>query len=153
MDDEFAHIVETEPYTKVIQYIIEEQDKENKQLKDDLATAYDKIEHLMKIIAELEPRPKINMKLNLSGKSIDEQKDMLDVLMPTQQRQLLGEALFPLISSYVPERAGKITGMLLEQKNDQLLRLLHSEFALRETVDEALTVLDYPKNEKKGSTK
>merc|ERR1719310_423940 len=36
---------------------------------------------------------------------------------PEQQKQLLGERLFPLISAVEPGLAGKITGMLLEMDN------------------------------------
>ena len=40
-----------------------------------------------------------------------------------QQKQLLGEALFPKISSLQPKLAGKITGMLLEMDNGELIQL------------------------------
>jgi polyadenylate-binding protein len=40
-----------------------------------------------------------------------------------QQKQLLGEALFPKISALQPELAGKITGMLLEMANEELVNL------------------------------
>jgi polyadenylate-binding protein len=42
---------------------------------------------------------------------------------PQQQKQLLGEALFPKISAMQPKLAGKITGMLLEMDNAELLGL------------------------------
>ncbi|KAL3423778.1 Polyadenylate-binding protein, cytoplasmic and nuclear 2 [Phlyctema vagabunda] len=66
---------------------------------------------------------------------------------PTQQKQLLGEALFPKIQAMQPELAGKITGMLLEMDNQELVNLVEDESALRAKVDEALTVYDeYVKN-------
>ncbi|KAJ5713863.1 polyadenylate binding protein [Penicillium malachiteum] len=64
-----------------------------------------------------------------------------------QQKQMLGEALYPKIQAQQPELAGKITGMLLEMDNTELLGLLDEEDALRAKVDEALSVYDeYMKN-------
>ncbi|CEJ54170.1 Putative Polyadenylate-binding protein [Penicillium brasilianum] len=66
---------------------------------------------------------------------------------PAQQKQMLGEALYPKIHAQQPELAGKITGMLLEMDNTELLGLLDDEEALRAKVDEALNVYDeYMKN-------
>lgn len=47
----------------------------------------------------------------------------LSAVPPTQQKQLLGEALFPKIQVLQPELAGKITGMLLEMENQELVNL------------------------------
>jgi polyadenylate-binding protein len=60
---------------------------------------------------------------------------------PAMQKQMLGEKLFPLIVKYQPELAGKITGMMLEMDNSELLILLESEPQLRAKVEEAIRVL------------
>merc|ERR1712046_364735 len=60
---------------------------------------------------------------------------------PEQQKQLLGERLFPLIQNTEPQLAGKITGMLLEMDNGELLNLLESPDALNAKIMEALSVL------------
>ncbi|EKD20495.1 uncharacterized protein L3040_004216 [Drepanopeziza brunnea f. sp. 'multigermtubi'] len=73
----------------------------------------------------------------------------LSAVPPAQQKQLLGEALFPKIQVLQPELAGKITGMLLEMENQELVNLIEDDSALRSKVDEALTVYDeYVKNNK-----
>mmetsp|Transcript_20027 Transcript_20027/g.59148 ORF Transcript_20027/g.59148 Transcript_20027/m.59148 type:complete len:198 (-) Transcript_20027:102-695(-) len=60
---------------------------------------------------------------------------------PEQQKQILGERLFPLIHALEPMLAGKITGMLLEMDNGELLNLLESPEALKAKVKEAMGVL------------
>ncbi|KAL4922772.1 hypothetical protein BDW62DRAFT_171738 [Aspergillus aurantiobrunneus] len=71
----------------------------------------------------------------------------LSAAPPQQQKQMLGEALYPKIQAAQPELAGKITGMLLEMDNTELLGLLEDDDALRAKVDEALSVYDeYMKN-------
>jgi len=60
---------------------------------------------------------------------------------PSVQKQMIGEKLFPMIAKYQPELAGKITGMMLEMDNSELLILLESEQQMKGKVDEALRVL------------
>jgi len=66
---------------------------------------------------------------------------MLAAAPPEQQKQMLGERLFPLVQQLQPELAGKITGMLLEMDNSELLLLLESSEALVLKTDEAISVL------------
>jgi polyadenylate-binding protein len=61
---------------------------------------------------------------------------------PAQQKQILGEMLFPKIQAINGELAGKITGMLLEMDNSELINLIEDEAALKAKVDEALAVYD-----------
>ncbi len=59
---------------------------------------------------------------------------MLAAAPPQEQKQMLGERLFPLIQSMYPELAGKITGMLLEIDNSELLHMLESQESLKAKV-------------------
>jgi len=60
---------------------------------------------------------------------------------PAVQKQMIGEKLFPLIAKIQPDMAGKVTGMMLEMDNSELLMLLESEPQLRAKVTEAIGVL------------
>merc|ERR1719499_197687 len=60
---------------------------------------------------------------------------------PAVQKQMIGEKLYPAIAKYQPEMAGKVTGMMLEMDNSELIMLLESEPQLKAKVDEALLVL------------
>jgi len=65
----------------------------------------------------------------------------LAVLDNAQAKQLLGEKLFVEIAKYEKDAAGKITGMLLEMDNTELILLLEDKTALRKKIHEALNVL------------
>ncbi|PWN48161.1 putative PAB1-mRNA polyadenylate-binding protein [Violaceomyces palustris] len=60
---------------------------------------------------------------------------------PEEQKQMLGEAIYPKIAAGQPELAGKLTGMILELPVSELLHLLEDQEALQGKVDEALQVL------------
>lgn len=66
---------------------------------------------------------------------------MLASAPPADQKQMLGERLFPLIEQMHSSLAGKITGMLLEIDNSELLHMLEHSEALMTKVDEAVAVL------------
>ncbi|XP_065184302.1 polyadenylate-binding protein 4-like [Sycon ciliatum] len=58
-----------------------------------------------------------------------------------EQKQILGEYLFPLIFKVQPEQAGKITGMLLEIDNAEIVHMIESQESLQAKIDEAVEVL------------
>jgi len=60
---------------------------------------------------------------------------------PDQQKQMVGEHLYPKIAERQPDYAGKITGMLLEMDNGELLHLLEDNEALEAKIEEAVSVL------------
>ncbi|KAJ2369290.1 Protein phosphatase PP2A regulatory subunit B [Coemansia sp. RSA 2610] len=64
---------------------------------------------------------------------------------PEERKQMLGELLYPRILAVQPENAGKITGMLLEMDDSDLLGLLDEDEkkakALDEKINEAMQVL------------
>jgi len=60
---------------------------------------------------------------------------------PAVQKQMIGEKLYPAIAKHHPEMAGKVTGMMLEMDNSELLMLLESEPQMRAKINEALVVL------------
>lgn len=72
--------------------------------------------------------------------------DFLANLDPQRQKNAIGERLYPLIYSTQSNLAGKITGMLLEMDNGELLHLLDTPEALNSKIDEALQVLNAHKD-------
>ncbi|KAG5645247.1 hypothetical protein DXG03_006664 [Asterophora parasitica] len=68
--------------------------------------------------------------------------EQLAAASPLEQKQMLGEVIYLRIANDQPELAGKITGMLLEMDNSELLHLLDDTDALNGKVNEALAVLN-----------
>ena len=60
---------------------------------------------------------------------------------PEDQRMLLGETLYPMIEAMEPSNAAKITGMLLEMDQSEVLHLIESPDSLSAKVAEAISVL------------
>ncbi|XP_068647434.1 polyadenylate-binding protein 2-like [Aristolochia californica] len=60
---------------------------------------------------------------------------------PEHQRLMLGEQLFPLVERLEQDYAGKVTGMLLEMDQTEVLHLIESPDALKKKVAEAMEVL------------
>lgn len=54
---------------------------------------------------------------------------------------MLGESLYPHVEQLEPEAAAKVTGMLLEMDQTEVLHLLESPEALKAKVAEAMEVL------------
>ncbi|KAJ7516723.1 hypothetical protein O6H91_22G068600 [Diphasiastrum complanatum] len=60
---------------------------------------------------------------------------------PEQQRAMLGEQLYPLVDQLEHDHAGKVTGMLLEMDQTEILHLIESPDSLKSKVAEAMEVL------------
>ncbi|KAF8197446.1 polyadenylate-binding protein [Pholiota molesta] len=70
---------------------------------------------------------------------------------PMEQKQMLGEVIYMRIAGNHPDLAGKITGMLLEMDNNELLHLLDAPDAMNAKVNEALIVLHEFSGKEDGS--
>ena len=68
--------------------------------------------------------------------------EILAKYKPSNQKQMLGEQIYPLVQEKVGrDRAGKVTGMLLEIENNELLMMLEDKVMLNERIIEAEKVL------------
>lgn len=63
------------------------------------------------------------------------------------EEQSLGDQLFALVQAANPQKAGKLTGMLLELGDEEVKKLLHSPKLLKEKIKEAEEVLHNPAEE------
>jgi len=76
---------------------------------------------------------------------------LLVALPPQEQKQKLGEHLFPLIHRMYPELAGKITDILLETDNSKLLHMLEHHESLKAKVEESVAVLQAQQSKRPAS--
>ncbi|KAF9609213.1 hypothetical protein IFM89_014407 [Coptis chinensis] len=60
---------------------------------------------------------------------------------PERQRAMLGEQLFPLVQCFEHALAAKVTGMLLEMDQTEVLHLIESPDSLKRKVNEAMAVI------------
>ena len=60
---------------------------------------------------------------------------------PQDQKQLLGERLWPQIKSMNSDLVGKLTGMMLEKPNEQILQMIENPDYLTKEVKAALDLL------------
>jgi len=61
---------------------------------------------------------------------------------PSEQKQMLGERIYPLVQEQIGgDQAGKVTGMLLEIENNELLMMIENKDMLKERIKEACDVL------------
>ena len=79
--------------------------------------------------ANLQERPPLN-------------RAILAAAMPGVQKQMIGERIYPKLLGFGPERAGKITGMMLELPCPDLMDMLEDEAKLWAAADQAIEVLD-----------
>ncbi|GAA0169085.1 RNA metabolism protein [Lithospermum erythrorhizon] len=88
--------------------------------------------------------PEVNASNGPTGMSANNLAALASVLAnstPAQQRMMLGECLYPLVEQLEPDTAAKVTGMLLEMDQTEVLHLLESPDALKSKVGEAMDVL------------
>ncbi|XP_029993985.1 polyadenylate-binding protein 1-like [Sphaeramia orbicularis] len=102
------------------------------------------VRNAQQVIAVPAPMPRLQVVSVLEPPVLSQEPltaSMLAAAPLMDQKQLLGERLYPLIHAVHPNLAGKITGMLLEIDNSELLHMLESPESLHVKVDEAIAVL------------
>lgn len=95
---------------------------------------------------------------NLESMPIDKFVTLVQNADASSQKQVLGEKIYSIIRQWYPDAAGKLTGMLLEIENRELLGLIaeyrddSQESGLRRKVDSALQVLESSKHTAKDAS-
>ncbi|KAF5747850.1 polyadenylate-binding protein 7-like isoform X1 [Tripterygium wilfordii] len=85
-----------------------------------------------------------------ASKELDTLSSMLASASRNQQKQILGERLYPLVQKQKSDLVAKITGMILEMDNSELFLLLESRESLAAKVEEAVQVLKLSKTKASG---
>ncbi|XP_052149767.1 polyadenylate-binding protein 7 [Oryza glaberrima] len=79
------------------------------------------------------------------GDSISSMNDAFNNLLatapPEEQKNMLGNRLYPLVERHHPDLASKITGMLLELGNSEVIMLLYSSNMLSAKIEECVKLL------------
>eukprot|EP01084_Bolivina_argentea_P115632 205601_1 len=92
-----------------------------------------------------QPKPAPMQQMPQQAQPAQPQQQSLSTLLSSmsveQQKNVLGERLYAYISKSHNTEAAKITGMLLEMDNAEILNLLETPVQLDEKVNEALEVL------------
>ncbi|KAG8660713.1 polyadenylate-binding protein 3 isoform X2 [Manihot esculenta] len=93
--------------------------------------------------------PVMPLPFEVSGNPIDIQQSVtistlasaLASASPETRNEMLGDHLYPLVKRLQPDHVAKVTGMLLEMDQTEVLHLIESPDALKKKVAEAMQVL------------
>ncbi|KAF9597546.1 hypothetical protein IFM89_019537, partial [Coptis chinensis] len=91
-----------------------------------------------------------NSSVGSGSQEVEMLSSLLSAASPQQQKNILGERLYPLVEKLQFDLASKITGMILEMDNTELILLLDSPESLAAKVDEAVQVLKRSKTKAAG---
>ncbi|EEF35258.1 polyadenylate-binding protein, putative [Ricinus communis] len=93
--------------------------------------------------------PMVPLPFEVSGASVDVQPPVtistlasaLASATPEKRTEMLGDHLYPLVERLQPDHVAKVTGMLLEMDQTEVLHLIESPDSLKKKVAEAMQVL------------
>ena len=91
-----------------------------------------------------------NDPLHSGGSGVDQPRHTPPIEQPESlhshngdsKKQELGETLYPLVHKSHPTKSNKLTGMLLDLPNDEILNIIDSETLLSEYIEMALAALN-----------
>jgi len=93
-------------------------------------------------------QPRMSKQQDMAFKRVGTPEDLipkdLAKMDDATAKQIIGETLYPMVQQRITKKelAGKITGMLLEMDNTEVLMLFDQEERLREKIEEAVHVID-----------